>query len=188
MRIDHSFGDKLQLFGRYANTPSGGWYFNDLPIHDNIEANVQSVTLGATSMISPTQTNELRFNFTDNVSGEHEIGRNFGGAVPVSVGNYLGPDGQPFNPIGSQLTFRTYFTTGGKAEFELEGNDYNQDQYNLVDTYHWTHGSHDVKFGVDWRRISTYAIPSITKEEVEFPSEAQVLTNAADNRRERSPW
>jgi len=53
VRIDHSFGSKLQLFGRYAYTPSGGWYFNDLPIHDNIRVNVQSVTLGATSMITP---------------------------------------------------------------------------------------------------------------------------------------
>ncbi len=50
VRIDHSFSEKFQIFGRYANTPSSGWYFNDVPIHDNIEANVQSVTLGATSM------------------------------------------------------------------------------------------------------------------------------------------
>ena len=177
VRIDHSFSDKVRIFGRYANTPSGGWYFNDEPIHDNIKANVQSVTVGATSMLSPTQTNELRFNFTGNVSGEHEIGSDFGGGVPVSVSSYLGPNGQPFNPIGTQLTFRTYFTTGGKAEYELEGNNYTQHQYNLVDTHHWTLGAHAVTFGVDWRRISTYAIPSITKEEVEFQSEAQVLTN-----------
>ncbi len=142
VRIDHSFGDKVRIFGRYANTPSGGWYFNDEPIHDNIEANVQSITLGLTSMISPTQTNELRFNFTGNVSGEHEIGSDFGGGVPVSVSSYLGPNGQPFNPIGTQLTFRTYFTTGGKAEYELEGNNYTQHQYNLVDTHHWTLGAH----------------------------------------------
>ncbi len=177
VRIDHSISDKVRIFGRYANTPSGGWYFNDEPIHDNIKANVQSVTVGATSMLSPTQTNELRFNFTQNVSGEHEIGSDFGGGVPVSVSSYLGPNGQPFNPIGTQLTFRTYFTTGGKAEYELEGNSYTQHQFNLVDTHHWTLGAHAVSFGVDWRRISTYAIPSITKEEVEFQTEAQVLTN-----------
>jgi Carboxypeptidase regulatory-like domain/TonB dependent receptor len=179
VRIEHSFGSKLQLFGRYAYTPSGGWYFNDLPIHDNIRVNVQSVTLGATSMITPTQTNEFRFNFTYNTSGEHEIASNFGGATPISVSIVDGPNGQPLNPIGSQLTFRTYFTTGGKAEFELEGNDYDQYQYNVVDTYHWTHGAHAVRFGVDWRRISTLAIPSLNKEEVQFASEAQVLANAA---------
>jgi hypothetical protein len=77
------------------------------------------------------------------------------------------------------LTFRTYFTTGGKAEFELEGNDYDQYQYNLTDTCHLTHGAHALKLGVDWRRIATYAVPSIAKEEVEFESEAQVLANAA---------
>jgi hypothetical protein len=177
VRIDHSFSEKFQVFGRYADTPSGGWYFNDVPIHDNIEANVQSVTLGATSLITPHQTNELRFNITKSDSGEHEIGSDFGGGVPVNVSNYLGPNGQPFNPIGTQLTFRTYFTTGGKAEYELEGNNYNQTQYNVVDTHHWTLGPHAVAFGVDWRRIATYAIPSITKEEVEFQSETQVLTN-----------
>jgi hypothetical protein len=179
VRIDHSFGNKLQVFARYADSPSGGWYFNDLPIHDNIRVNTQSITLGATSMITPTQTNELRFNFTYNASGEHEIASNFGGAVPISVGIVDGPNGQPLNPIGSQLTFRTYFTTGGKAEFELEGNDYDQYQYNLTDTYHLTHGAHALKLGVDWRRIATYAVPSITKEEVEFTDEAQVLANAA---------
>jgi hypothetical protein len=178
-RIDHNFGSKLQVFGRYANTPSGGWYFNDLPIHDNIRVNVQSITLGATSVITPTQTNELRFNFTYNTSGEHEIASDFGGATPISIDIVPGPNGQPMNPIGSQLTFRTYFTTGGKAEFELEGNDYNQYQYNATDTYHWTHGAHSMKFGVDWRRIATYAVPSLNKEEVQFASEAQVLANAA---------
>jgi hypothetical protein len=179
LRIDHSFGKKLQLFGRYANTPSGGWYFNDLPIHDNIRVNVQSVTLGATSVITPTQTNEFRINFTYNTSGEHEIASNFGGATPISVSIVPGPNGQPMNPIGSQLTFRTYFTTGGKAEFELEGNDYDQYQDNVVDTYHWTHGAHAMRFGVDWRRIATTAVPSLNKEEVQFASEAQVLANAA---------
>ena len=84
-RIDHSFGDKLKIFGRYAYTPSYGWYFNDLPIHDNIKANVQSITVGATSVFTPAQTNELRVDFTDNVSGEHEIASNFGGATPISV-------------------------------------------------------------------------------------------------------
>lgn len=178
-RINHSFGDKLKIFGRYANTPSYGWYFNDLPIHDNIKANVQSITLGATSVFTPTQTNELRFNFTGNDSGEDEVASNFGGAVPISVGIVDGPDGNPLQPIGSQLTFRTYFKTGGKAEFELEGNDYTQHQYNVTDSYYWTHGSHALKFGVDWRSISTYAIPSINKEEVQFASEAEVLANSA---------
>ncbi len=178
VRIDHSFGDKLKIFGRYADTPSGGWYFNDLPIHDNIRANVWSATLGATATISPTQTNELRFNHTYNDSGEFELASNFGGAVPIGVGIVDGPDGQPLTPIGSQLTFRTYFTTGGKAEFELEGNDYQQHQYNITDTHYWTHGAHAFKFGVDWRYISTYAIPSINKEEVEYASEQEVLENA----------
>ncbi len=179
IRIDQNFGSKLQLFARYADTPSGGWYFNDLPIHDNTRVNTQSVTLGATSVITPTQVNELRFNFTYNTSGEHEIASDFGGAVPIGIDIVPGPNGQPMNPIGSQLTFRTYFTTGGKAEFELEGNDYNQYQYNVVDTYHWTHGAHSLRFGVDWRRIATYAVPSLNKEEVQFASEAQVLDNAA---------
>jgi hypothetical protein len=178
VRIDHSFGDKLKIFGRYADTPSGGWYFNDLPIHDNIRANVWSVTLGATDAISPTQTNELRFNYTFNDSGEFELASNFGGAVPISVGIVDGPDGTPLQPIGSQLTFRTYFKTGGKAEFELEGNDYSQKQFNITDTHHWTHGAHAFKFGVDWRYISTYAVPSINKEEVEFGNEEEVLKNA----------
>ncbi len=179
VRIDHNFGDKLQIFGRYADTPSGGWYFNDLPIHDNIKANAQSVTIGATSAFTPSQVNEFRFNYTYNTSGEHEIASNFGGATPIGIDIVTGPDGKPMNPIGSQLTFRTYFTTGGKAEFELEGNDYDQHQYNVTDTYHWTHGAHALRFGVDWRGISTYAIPSLNKEEVQFASEVQVLANAA---------
>lgn len=177
-RVDHSFNDKFKVFARYANTPSSGWYFNDLPIHDNIQANVQSITLGATNVVSHTQTNELRFNFTTNVSGEHEIASNFGGAVPISVNLVDGPNGQPLNPIGSQLTFRTYFKTGGKAEFELEGNDYTQHQFNVTDSYYWTHGAHTFKFGLDWRYISTVAIPSLNKEEVEYGNEQEVLENA----------
>ena len=98
-RIDHSFGDKLKIFGRYANTPSCGWYFNDLPIHDNIKANVQSITLGATSVFTPTQTNELRFNFTCNDSRRRRDGLKLRrrGARSASA-SLTGPTGSRSSP------------------------------------------------------------------------------------------
>lgn len=65
IRLDHTVGNRLTFFGRYANTPSdAATYLGAVKQFTSIGN--QSATLGATSSISVHQTNDFRFNFTRN--------------------------------------------------------------------------------------------------------------------------
>ncbi|MBZ5664169.1 MAG: TonB-dependent receptor [Acidobacteriia bacterium] len=178
VRVDHSFGDKLKLFGRYANTPSSGWTFSAPGFQRTTAINVRTLTVGATSMITPRQANELRFNITQNNSINNLASTNFGGATPFDISSLPGPNGQPSPAVGTELFFFLGF--GGFPFWEAGENTNAQRQYNVTDTYTWSHGAHQFKFGVDWRRLTTYARPITNFQFIDFASEASVLANSAD--------
>ncbi len=183
-RIDHSIGSKFKIFGRYAYTPSSSSYPEGALNESNV-GNYWLVTLGATAMITPRQTNELRFNFTQNYAKLNWESTDIGGATPFDLSSIPGPGGKPFPETGSRLLVLYYY--GGCSSqgvicpnFELEHDSNTQKQYNLTDTYTWAVNRHNFKFGVDWRRLSTYSLPYVVDEIVEFFSEASILNNTAD--------
>jgi Carboxypeptidase regulatory-like domain len=178
IRIDHSFGDKLRMFGRYADTPSTAWnYF--FPAFKSTQAiHVRSLTVGATSSISGAQSNELRFNITQNNSNNKIQSTSLDGAIPLDISSIPGPNGMPLSPLGTQITFGFFF--GGFPFYSVGQNNNEQRQYNLSDTYSWSHSAHQLKLGVDWRRVTTLVNPLTTAESGEFLSEASALANSAD--------
>jgi hypothetical protein len=178
IRIDHSFGDKLRLFGRYSNTPSSGWTYNPPAIKQSQAINVRSMTLGVTNSITPSQANELRFNITQNNANSSYVSTNFGGAVPVDFNNLAGPNGQPATPQNTAIVFILGY--GAFPYWYVEQNNNAQRQYNVTDAYTWSRGSHQFKFGVDWRRLTTFVRPIISEQIPQFFSKASVLANSAD--------
>ncbi|MBZ5667552.1 MAG: carboxypeptidase regulatory-like domain-containing protein [Acidobacteriia bacterium] len=178
VRVDHSFGDKLKLFGRYANTPSSGWTFLNPAFKRNGSINVRTLTVGATSTITPRQANELRFNITQNNSINNVASTNFGGATPFDISSLPGPNGQPPTAVGTAVIFALGF--GGFSDWSISENTNSQRQYNVTDTHSWSHGAYQVKFGVDWRRLTTYVRPITNNQLLWFNSEASVLANSAD--------
>ncbi|MBZ5664183.1 MAG: carboxypeptidase regulatory-like domain-containing protein [Acidobacteriia bacterium] len=177
IRIDHSFGDRLKLFGRYADSPSSGWTQSS-STRATPAISVRSLTLGATSRITGTQANELRFNITQNRANFSFTSTNFGGATPLNISDLPGPNGQPLTPLGTELAFGLEY--GGFPSLFLGENRNAQRQFNVTDSYSWSHGVHQVKFGVDWRRLTTFINPITTSESGYFSSEALVLANSAD--------
>jgi len=62
IRVDHSFGEKLKLFGRYADTPSfAESRSSNLAEPQDATSDIKVVTIGATSVFSPRLVNEFRF-------------------------------------------------------------------------------------------------------------------------------
>jgi hypothetical protein len=177
IRLDHNFGDKLKVFGRYSTTPSSAWT-RGLAVKQIQEITVRSITLGATSSVSPRQTNEVRFNLTQNNLMNSSVSTNYGGAVPFSVSSLPAPNGQPLTLLGSQLQFCVCYGAG--VNLFLFANSNTQRQYNVTDTHSWSVGAHNITFGVDWRRLSTAVNPIATSEFGQFLSEAALLTNTAD--------
>jgi hypothetical protein len=93
VRIDHDLGAKLRIFGRFATTPSQT-DFRDADPQSNLfqgSSNPWTLTLGATTLITKTMTDELRFNYTKSSGNSVEAPDSFGGAMPFSR-NLLLPD------------------------------------------------------------------------------------------------
>ncbi len=176
IRVDHDFGDKLRIFGRYADTPSSAWNYAFPAIKQTNEINVRTLTVGATSSISPTQANELRFNVTQNNIISSNTSTSFGGAVPLDFSNLAAPNGQRATPQNTAMEFLLLY--GGAFVF-VGDNQNSQRQYNLTDTYSWSRGAHQFKFGLDWRRLTTFVRPINNQQVVLFFDEASVLANNA---------
>ncbi len=114
LRIDHSFGDRLKLFGRYAYTPSSGWSLSHAAGKSSEAVSVQGITLGATNSFTNTQANELRFNITQNDMHESITNTTYGGATPLDYTNIPGPNGESLPTQGSDFGFLLLF--GGEPE------------------------------------------------------------------------
>src|SRR5262249_12108526 len=114
------------------------------------ETRTQTLTLGASSPLSPRLINDLRFNYTVSHGRSFLTLDDFGGAVPPGESVLL-PAAQSlshsfvavfadFNPFGLK------FDEGKIA-------DNAQHQVNVVDTLSWIVGTHQLKTGIDYRRL-----------------------------------
>jgi hypothetical protein len=179
IRIDHNFGEKTKLFGRFANTPSRSWSFGPEPANRFTQAiNVRSLTVGLTNLLNSTQSNEVRFNITQNNQNYNLSLTNLGGAIPFSYSNLSGPNGQ--TATLSNVNENFYLLYGAGPSWLVGPSTAAQRQYNVVDTYSWSHGVHQFKFGLDWRRLTTLTSSPSTSQSPLFFSEASVLSNSVD--------
>ena len=180
IRVDHSIGNKVRIFGRYADTPSSGWSYAFPAFKSTEQINIRSVTAGITALVNPRQANELRINFTQNHANFLGESTNYGGAVPFNIGSLLGPDGRPLSLPNAEVAFFISYGPLGGPNFSIEQGRKDKFQYNLTDTYSWSYHTHQLKFGVDWRRLTTSVVPISTGVVGDFFSEASLLNNSAD--------
>jgi hypothetical protein len=99
----------------------------------------------ATITVAPSKTNDFRANWSRSTGSTAHTLINFDGGVapPLSV---LFPLGSPYSFGSSQAEVAGVF----------EGTLYDniQRQLNFVDTFAWTFGVHQLKFGIDYRSLS----------------------------------
>ena len=154
IRIDHSFNPRFSLFGRYNYAPSeslsrAGDGLRSLNSIRTFANRTQTLTAGATNILTDSAFNELRFNFS-NVTGESRSSLDtFGGAI-VPADSLLFPSFVSF----SDAFFRLSVTGGRNASIQAGTNVSNrQRQFNVVDSLSNVMGSHQLKFGVDYRLL-----------------------------------
>ena len=148
VRIDHTFNSKLAIFGRYNEAPSETASRNDnLAELDTTQVGTRTVTVGLTAAITPKISNSLRGNYSVQSASLLDTLDSFGGAVPPSL-SLLGPGLS--NPENSFLLFGTFdtsvYATGPSAKNRST-------QLNFADDLTVAHGTHQLKFGVDYRAI-----------------------------------
>jgi hypothetical protein len=153
IRIDHALSDKLNLFGRFNHAPSEttSRANSQLSAPRTAAFKTRTLTIGTTFSPTPTTYNDLRVNFTENSARVFLKLDDFGGAVPL-------PDSALFpsfaSPEESQVSFNLGFG-GNRPELRVGRTTASvQRQFNVVETLSHLAGDHQLKFGIDFRRLS----------------------------------
>ena len=153
IRLDHAFGEKLNLFGRFNHAPSNTTTRSNASLSSPRTAafNTRTLTIGATFTPTAVTHNDLRVNFTENSADVFLKLDGFGGAVPI-------PDSALFPSFASAEESQIAFSIGFSGNFpELRvGRTASsvQRQFNVVETLSHLVGDHQLKFGVDLRRLN----------------------------------
>jgi hypothetical protein len=151
IRIDHNFNDRFHIFGRYNEAPS-----TELPqIANSVteeEVGTRTLTLGTTIVINQQIFNTVRGNYSLQKASSGSFLDSLGGAVPPSF-DILAP--KLSNPSSGAIGFGPF---DGTAPYSIGpfGNN-RSTQLNFADDLNLTHGSHQLKFGGDYRAIYTNA-------------------------------
>lgn len=169
LRIDHSLHSKLNLFGRHNFSPSNfdqrGPFFTSgrvLSATNSMSSSVHTGTIGLTHIISPEISNEVRSNYSNHRIGIDFFMDDFGGAVPLSDAT-LFPSG--FTSADSNFIF---IMTGVGQYVQGKQGTTEQRQINLIDNLSVTKGSHQLKFGVDYRWLAPFSSPAAYRQFVAF--------------------
>jgi hypothetical protein len=182
-RIDQSVGARLTLFARYNNSPSKISQRAIFATPNSVQdatSDTQTVTAGATALISPRLTDDLRFNYSRNEAGSRYRLDTFGGAVV--------PDPSAFFPSFTSADQSTSIvtlgpSTGSPLTWGLNAINV-QRQINIVETGSLATGSHALKFGFDYRRLSPINQGALYRRFVTFNSTASALAGRVDTLRQ----
>ena len=154
IRIDGNASDSLILFGRYNYAPSQttarGGVIQTLNTLSRLKSNTQTLTLGATYLPTSTISNDLRLNYSRYTADSFFELDDFGGAVVPPAPLLFSSD---ISGANAGFTLQLTGAQNGTIVFGRSPR-HLQRQFNLVDSISVTRGSHQLKFGVDYRRLS----------------------------------
>ena len=153
LKLDQSWG-KLRLFGRYNHAPST-FDSRFVPYQESPgRFKTQTLTVGATWAFTPNVINEFRGNWSRSVgAGSNRLVEMGGNVIPPDSAlfpSFTSSQESQIN-IGILILGTPSLFTGftlGKATNNR------QRQFNFVDTLSIVKGSHQLKFGVDYQRLS----------------------------------
>jgi hypothetical protein len=153
VRIDGIASDKLTLFGRYNISPSEsigrGGVIQSLNTLSLFTVHTQTFSVGATYLPSATINNDLRFNYSRNKTSNFFAVDDFGGAIAPSE-SAIFPAGRTSNDAGVTINISGASQAAvvwGRRPYPV------QRQINIVDNLSLLRGNHQLKLGVDYRRL-----------------------------------
>jgi hypothetical protein len=169
VRFDHFFNDKLKLFFRFADAPSvaNSRLLDTAPlagtpsVEQSFKSTTRSYTLGATSVLSPRISNDFRLGYSSTSAHIVDTIDNFGGAVPVNLAQLQQVSRSPGGYSVSVNLFMGPFNPGAVTGISSGL----QRQWNITDSLTIVSGGHQLKFGVDYRRLTPvqgFGFPNLT--------------------------
>jgi hypothetical protein len=148
VRLDHTFSTRFSIFGRYNQAPSDtGQRTGSLSDFKTTAVNTKTITIGANLLLGAHSSDSLRANYSVQDAGLADSLDSFGGATPPSL-SVLAPNFP--NPQSVELSFflfdSSYYFSGPNARNRAG-------QPNFVDDFTLARGTHQLKFGADYRAI-----------------------------------
>lgn len=183
IRIDQTINKNLTVFARFSDTPSENTQRSvaDLSNSTLQKAPILTFTVGATASLTPKLANEFRFNYSRNNAQFKYLQDDFGGATPIPLdllipSRYSSPSAQAniffFFP---EVTAEAYPSVSDSPGASISG----QHQINVVDNVSYLFGSHQLKFGIDYRRTAPVINFSSYYFEADFDEEQEIFDGAA---------
>jgi hypothetical protein len=147
LRIDHTFNDRFSVFGRYNYAPSqlAGPEYSLSTVQTTV-VNTQTLTLGVNMALSPRIADTIRGNYSTQSSGESFALDSFGGAVQPNPSLLLGSLSSHQNDSIFYALDTSYLAVGDAGTSRTH-------QANIVDDLTVSVGSHQLKFGGDYRAL-----------------------------------
>jgi Carboxypeptidase regulatory-like domain/TonB dependent receptor/TonB-dependent Receptor Plug Domain len=155
IRLDHTFGRRLGLFGRYNWSPSTVVSRSgSLSQVQTAEVNTTTFTLGGNSAWTSSLSTSFRFNYSRQEAGNNFRLDSFGGAVPPDVRALLPA---PFTLENSDAVFQPL---DGIAAYQFGFGTANEiSHWNLLGDVTYIVRTHQLKFGGDYRRNLAHQAP-----------------------------
>jgi hypothetical protein len=156
LRLDYNPSSRLHLFVRGDDAPSNGEQHGAFDYYATSSlsattANVNTITAGATYILSPSVVNDFRFNISHAKGATTVTPIAFGGAT-IPSNSYLFQSDPTYTIATSVFAF--YFNDGTTSYYVGNDATNHQRQLNYVDTLSWIKGKHNVKFGGDFRHLT----------------------------------
>ena len=179
VRIDYRPWQRLTIFGRYSIAPSElviraptAYAYNT---NERYKYRTQTATLGSNQTLTPGLISELRLNYSRSKSHSNFFIDGFGGGTPP-------PDSLLF-PVGYSVEDSRFVFFADSAPYGIrwltgEFADNVTEQINVTENVSFTAGTHQLKLGVDYRRLHSTAEFQAATWTYGFLSFANVLTNS----------
>jgi hypothetical protein len=179
LRLDRMVTSKISVFGRYNYSPSFSENRNPANLSSFVRSSqiTRTFTIGSTQAFTGRLINEFRVNRSgQNAATKHEFDGIYGGEIPPE---------KIFVPAsfdGAQTNYRLNLN-GFPNPLRFSYGDYASNkmrQLNVVDNVSYVFGSHELKFGFDYRRLSPTLAPAAFGISYDFNKVESVVKGIAD--------
>lgn len=150
LRVDQTYnaGSRWFVRGSYAPSESAvrGRFSRPTSTIGRSRYEMATVTGGVTAVLGTSLLNEFRINWSRNAGSDRVSHEEFGGAVVPPAATFV----NTFAPLEDT----EYFALLGNARLGLGRTAAHQlAQYNATNTLTWTRSAHEIKLGIDYRRL-----------------------------------
>lgn len=168
LRIDHTFNDRLTIFGRVHIAPSSALsqIFGPSTL-ESTEIDTDTFTLGANMTLSSRFFDALRGNYSTQKSATSFRLDSLGGAVPVDSALLLGG-------LSTNTSFGEMTVSGLGSLLAGRAAGARTQQWNFTNDASLLMGAHQLKFGADYRAIFLKSSPP-TNEVVQVGGSLSIL-------------